>query len=96
MNILSSRLLMANFLFQRVARKNDVDQILKNNNRVTILLCQVRITKANNVSDNPKVAGRYGVMGLPTLILFKDGQPFSNIVGFRSKDELKCIIDTAF
>jgi thioredoxin 1 len=48
-----------------------------------------------NVDDNPKVAGRYGVMGIPTLIIFKDGQPVSNLVGFRPKPELKKNIDTA-
>jgi thioredoxin 1 len=48
-----------------------------------------------NVDDNPKVAGRYGVMSIPTLIIFKDGQPVSNLVGFRPKPELKKNIDTA-
>jgi thioredoxin 1 len=48
-----------------------------------------------NVDDNPKVAGKYGVMSIPTLIIFKDGQPVSNLVGFRPKPELKKNIDTA-
>jgi thioredoxin 1 len=42
-----------------------------------------------NVDDNPKIASQYGVMSIPTLIIFKDGKPVSNIVGFRMKDELK-------
>ncbi len=46
-----------------------------------------------NVDDNPKVAGKYGVMSIPTLILFKNGQPVSNIVGFRPKAELKKSLD---
>jgi thioredoxin 1 len=48
-----------------------------------------------NVDDNPKVASKYGVMSIPTLILFKDGQPVSNIVGYRPKAELKKNLDKA-
>jgi thioredoxin 1 len=48
-----------------------------------------------NVDDNAKIASQYGVMSIPTLILFKDGKPLSNIVGFRPKEELKKNIDTA-
>ena len=48
-----------------------------------------------NVADNPGIASRYGVMGLPTLIIFKDGKPFSNIVGFRSRNELKETLEEA-
>jgi len=42
-----------------------------------------------DVDQNPKIAGQFGVMSIPTLILFKDGKPISNIVGFRPKDQLK-------
>jgi thioredoxin 1 len=48
-----------------------------------------------NVDENPKIASQYGIMSIPTLILFKDGQPVSNIVGFRPKDELKKSLDSA-
>ena len=48
-----------------------------------------------NVDDNPKVTSQYGVMSIPTLIIFKDGQPVSNIVGFRPKDELKKSLEAA-
>jgi thioredoxin 1 len=48
-----------------------------------------------NVDNNPKVASQYGVMSIPTLILFKNGQPVSNIVGFRPKAELKKNLDSA-
>jgi thioredoxin 1 len=48
-----------------------------------------------NVDDNPKIANQYGVMSIPTLIVFKNGQPVSNIVGFRPKAELKKNLDTA-
>ena len=48
-----------------------------------------------NVDDNPKIAVQYGVMSIPTLILFKGGQPVTNVVGFRPKEELKKSLETA-
>ena len=46
-----------------------------------------------NVDDNPKTASKYGIMSIPSLILFKNGEPVSNIVGFRPKAELKQGLD---
>jgi len=51
----------------------------------------VKIAKLN-VDDNPETASRFGVMSIPTLILFKDGQPVDKIVGLNSKDTLKNLI----
>ncbi len=48
-----------------------------------------------NVDENPKIASKFGVMSIPTLILFKDGKPVSNMVGFRPKNELKKNLDSA-
>ena len=48
-----------------------------------------------NVDDNPQLASQYGVMSIPTLIIFKEGQPVSNIVGFRPKNELKKSLEEA-
>jgi thioredoxin 1 len=45
-----------------------------------------------NVDDNPESASRFGVMSIPTLIVFKDGQPVDKIVGFQSKDALKNVV----
>ncbi|GAB2677278.1 thioredoxin [Paenibacillus thermoaerophilus] len=53
---------------------------------------QVKIAKVN-VDENPESAGRFGVMSIPTLILFKDGQPVDKVVGFQSKDALKNVIN---
>ncbi|MCP1307604.1 thioredoxin [Paenibacillus tyrfis] len=52
----------------------------------------VKIAKVN-VDDNPESASRFGVMSIPTLIVFKDGQPVDKIVGFQSKDALKNVLD---
>lgn len=46
-----------------------------------------------DVDRNPKTASKYGIMSIPTLLIFKDGNPISNIVGFRSKAELKRSLD---
>ena len=42
-----------------------------------------------DIEQNPKTASRYGIMSIPTVLIFKQGKPVSNIVGFRSKAELK-------
>src|SRR4030042_1686927 len=48
-----------------------------------------------NIDDNQETARQFGVASIPTLIIFKDGKPVSNIVGFRPKAELKKSLDTA-
>ncbi|WP_160034827.1 thioredoxin [Paenibacillus sp. An7] len=51
----------------------------------------VKIAKVN-VDENPESASRFGVMSIPTLILFKDGQPVDKVVGLNSKENLKNLI----
>ena len=46
-----------------------------------------------DVDQNPRTASKYGIMSIPTLLIFKDGNPVSNIVGFRPKAELKRSLD---
>ncbi|GBD45371.1 thioredoxin [Thermoleophilum album] len=41
-----------------------------------------------NVDENPQTAARYGVMSIPTLILFKAGQPVHQIVGAMPKQRI--------
>lgn len=45
---------------------------------------KVKILKMN-VDDNPDTPSRFGVMGIPTLILFKDGQEVDKLVGALPK-----------
>ena len=55
-----------------------------------------RITIAKlDVDQNPKTASRYRVMSIPTLLLFKKGEPASQIVGYKPKAELKRSLDDA-
>jgi thioredoxin 1 len=42
-----------------------------------------------NVDENPGTAGKFGVMSIPTIILFKGGQPSKKVVGARSKADLE-------
>lgn len=37
-----------------------------------------------NVDEQPDLAGRYGVMSIPTAILFKNGEPAATLVGLQS------------
>lgn len=41
-----------------------------------------------NVDDHPQLAGRFRVMNIPTLLLFKGGQEVDRIVGVVPKEEL--------
>jgi len=52
---------------------------------------KLKIAKLN-VDDNPSSAAKYGIMGIPTLMLFKDGQPVEKIVGFQPKEQLMATI----
>ena len=48
-----------------------------------------------NVDDNQAISQKFGVMSIPSLIVFKDGKPVTNIVGYRPKPELKKSLDAA-
>jgi thioredoxin 1 len=55
---------------------------------------KVKVGKLN-VDENPDVAGTYGVMSIPTVMVFKGGQPVKAQVGAQSKDAYKRMIDEA-
>jgi thioredoxin 1 len=55
---------------------------------------RVKITKLN-VDENPSTPGQYGVRGIPTLILFKEGKVLDQIVGSVPKARLKAMIEKA-
>ncbi len=46
-----------------------------------------------NVDDNPQISQRYGIKGIPTLILFKNGKEEERVVGATSKDAISRMID---
>jgi thioredoxin 1 len=48
---------------------------------------KVKVTKLN-VDDVPAIAQRYGVMSIPTMLVFKDGEVDKRIVGAKPKAQL--------
>jgi thioredoxin 1 len=46
-----------------------------------------------NVDDSPNVPARYGIRGIPTLILFKGGDEAGRVIGMTSKDNIARMID---
>jgi len=53
---------------------------------------RVQVAKLN-VDDNPSIVQRYGIRGIPTLILFQDGEERERIIGGVSKVEISHAID---
>lgn len=47
----------------------------------------VKVAKIN-VDDEPQLAAQFGIMSIPTLILFRDGSPVSRSVGLRPKQAI--------
>lgn len=48
---------------------------------------QLKVTKLD-VDSNPGTATRYGIRGIPTLIVFRNGEPVNTVVGWMPKEEL--------
>ena len=46
-----------------------------------------------NVDEAPFVASKYGVMSIPTLMIFKGGKPVKHAIGYQPKDQLKKLLD---
>jgi thioredoxin 1 len=46
-----------------------------------------------NIDENQEIAEKYGVMSIPTLILFNKGQISEKVVGMQDKNSLKALIE---
>jgi len=53
---------------------------------------RLRVAKLN-IDENPEMTRRYGVMSIPTLMLFKGGEEAARLVGARGKDAVLREID---
>jgi thioredoxin 1 len=54
---------------------------------------RLKIAKLN-VDENTNVPSKYGIRGIPTLMLFKNGNVEGQLVGARSKSQLAAFIDS--
>jgi len=63
-----------------------VEQVAKENSSVA------QVGKMN-VDENPNVSQRYGIKGIPTLILFKDGREVERMVGAGTFEALSRLVD---
>ncbi|PTL60735.1 MULTISPECIES: thioredoxin [Solirubrobacterales] len=54
----------------------------------------VRVVKLN-IDDNQQTAAQFGVMSIPTMILFKAGQPVKKIVGAQPKKRIEAELEPA-
>lgn len=52
---------------------------------------KVKVGKMN-VEENPDVAAKYGIMSIPTFILFQNGKKVSSVTGAIPKDELDAML----
>lgn len=45
-----------------------------------------------DVDESPQLASELGIMGMPTVIVYRDGQPMDRLVGLRPKDAYRTVI----
>jgi len=53
---------------------------------------KVKVVKVN-VDENPETAGKFGVMSIPTLLVFKNGEVVDKTIGFQPKEALVSLLN---
>ena len=54
----------------------------------------IKVVKIN-IDENPNIPNKYGIQSIPTMIIFKKGQPISTKIGAEIKSEVKTWIETS-
>ena len=54
---------------------------------------RIKIAKLD-IDANPGITGQFGIRGIPTLIMFKDGKPAATKMGALSKSQLTAFVDS--
>ena len=52
------------------------------------LIGKVKVGKLN-VDENQEIAGKYGIMSIPSVLIFKNGNPVKTIIGAQGKEKYK-------
>ena len=55
---------------------------------------KIKVVKIN-IDENPNIPNKYGIQSIPTMIIFKNGQPISTKIGAAIKSEVKTWIETS-
>ncbi|MFI3114771.1 MAG: thioredoxin [Clostridia bacterium] len=45
-----------------------------------------------NIDEDPSIAEKFGIMSIPTMVIFKNGEETQKIVGVRQKDEIIAVL----
>jgi thioredoxin 1 len=53
---------------------------------------KVQVAKVN-VDENNALAAKYGIAAIPTMLIFKDGKAVKQLIGLKSKKDLKTLLD---
>lgn len=66
-----------------------VIEMIANERHDTLKVCKL------NVDDNPSIAAKYGIRGIPTMILFKNGHASGQITGAVPKQQIEAMIEAS-
>ena len=58
-------------------------------------LADIAVVGKLNVDDSEEIAAQYGIMSIPTLVVFKDGKPVNKVIGVQSKEVVEKMIREA-
>ena len=53
---------------------------------------KVKVCKVN-VDEEPELANAFGIMSIPTLLVFRNGKQTASAIGYRPKEEIKKLLD---